>query len=72
MFSLCFGVTKGSPYFLVSSAMHLKANVYHYELSLLNLPLKNFPLEFLLWHSGNKSNQEPGGCGFDPWPSSVG
>ena len=27
--------------------------------------------EFPLWHSRNKSNQEPLGCGFDPWPCSV-
>ena len=27
--------------------------------------------EFLLWHSGNKSDQEPWGCGFDPWPCSM-
>ena len=28
--------------------------------------------EFLSWHSGIKSDQEPWGCGFDPWPRSVG
>ena len=26
--------------------------------------------EFPLWCSGNESNQEPWGCGFDPWPCS--
>ena len=25
-----------------------------------------------MWHSGNKSDQEQGGCRFDPWPRSVG
>ena len=29
-------------------------------------------LEFWLWHSGNKSNQEPWGCRFNPRPRSVG
>ena len=28
--------------------------------------------EFPLWRSGNESNQEPWGYGFDPWPRSVG
>ena len=28
--------------------------------------------EFLLWCRGNESNQEPWGCGFDPWSCSVG
>ena len=28
--------------------------------------------EFPLWHSGNESDQELRGCGFDPWPRSVG
>ena len=30
------------------------------------------PGEFLLWHSGNKSDQYPWGQGFNPWPCSVG
>ena len=34
--------------------------------------LKHVFLEFSLWCSGNKSDQEPWGCGFDPWPHSVG
>ena len=25
-----------------------------------------------MWCSGSKSNSHPGGCGFDPWPRSVG
>jgi len=29
-------------------------------------------LEFLLWHSRNKSDYELWGCRFDPWPCSVG
>ena len=29
-------------------------------------------LEFPSWHSGNKSDWESWGCGFDPWPCSVG
>ena len=29
-------------------------------------------LKFSLWHSGNKSNYYPWGCGFYPWPRSVG
>ena len=24
------------------------------------------------WHSGNESKQEPGSCGFNPWPRSMG
>ena len=28
--------------------------------------------EFPSWLSGNESNQEPWGCGFDPWPGLVG
>ena len=28
--------------------------------------------EFLLWLSGNGSDQYPQGRGFDPWPRSVG
>ena len=28
--------------------------------------------EFLPWHSGNESDWEPWGWGFDPWPRSVG
>ena len=37
-------------------------------------PVKNFKSlwVFLLWHSGNESNWNPWGCGFDPWPCSVG
>lgn len=27
---------------------------------------------FLLWCSGDKSDQYPSGCGFSPWPRSVG
>ena len=33
---------------------------------------KGYCLEFPSWHSGNESDQEPRGCGFDPWPRSVG
>ena len=29
-------------------------------------------LEFLLWLSGNEPDWHPWGCGFDPWPLSVG
>ena len=29
-------------------------------------------LEFPSWRRGNESNQEPWGCGFYPWPCSVG
>ena len=29
-------------------------------------------MEFPLWHSGDKSDWEPRGCLFDPWPHSVG
>ena len=29
-------------------------------------------VEFPSWRSGNESNQEPWGCGLDPWPRSVG
>ena len=25
-----------------------------------------------LWLSGNQPDQDPGGCGFDPWPRLVG
>ena len=28
--------------------------------------------EFPLWRRGNESDQYPWGCGFDPWPHSVG
>ena len=35
-------------------------------------PLKWKFLEFLSWRSGSKSNWEPWGCGFDPWPRSLG
>ena len=28
--------------------------------------------EFPSWPNANESDQEPGGCGFDPWPRSVG
>ena len=39
----------------------------------LNLShLKLLPLECPLWHSGNESDWYPRGCGFDPWPCSVG
>ena len=34
--------------------------------------LKKMYVEFLLWHSGNESNQYPWGWVFDPWPCSVG
>ena len=34
--------------------------------------VKKNELEFLLWLSGNESYWEPWGCGFDPWPHSVG
>ena len=33
---------------------------------------KKAHMEFLLRCSGNKSDYEPRGCGFDPWPHSVG
>ena len=39
-----------------------------YDQSDLNMCQK----ELLLWLSGNKSNYYPWGCGFDPWPHSVG
>ena len=29
-------------------------------------------MEFPSWRSGNKSDWEPWGCGFDPWPHSAG
>ena len=29
-------------------------------------------LEFQLWLSGKEPNLTPRGCGFDPWPCSVG
>ena len=28
--------------------------------------------EIPLWHNGNISDYNPWGCGFDPWPHSVG
>ena len=33
---------------------------------------KTLWLEFPLWCSRNESDWEPWGCGFDPWPHSVG
>ena len=32
----------------------------------------NINMEFLLWYSGNESDQYPERCGFHPWPRSVG
>ena len=34
--------------------------------------LKNQAQEFPSWSSRNESDQEPWGCGFDPWSHSVG
>ena len=34
--------------------------------------LKEGPVDVPSWRSGNKSDWEPGGCGFDLWPPSVG
>ena len=34
--------------------------------------LNNYLPAFLLWRSGHESDYEPRGCGFDPWPRSVG
>ena len=36
------------------------------------ITLENGRLEFPFWCSGNESNWEPWGCGFDLWPRSVG
>ena len=33
---------------------------------------KNRKEEFLLWRRGNEFNWHPRGCGFSPWPRSVG
>ena len=40
---------------------------YNYQLSLRNIPMSSC-------HSSvvNKTNKHPWGCGFNPWPSSVG
>ena len=34
--------------------------------------MKKPELEFPSWRSGNESDWEPWGCGFDAWPPSVG
>ena len=34
--------------------------------------IKRMILEFPLWLSSNKPDQDPCGCGFDPWPCSGG
>ena len=33
---------------------------------------KKYFKEFPSWLSANEPDQDPGGCGFDPWPRSLG
>ena len=40
----------------------------NYKITRANLQAWEFPM----WLSGNKSHYYPGGCGFHPWPYSVG
>ena len=35
------------------------------------IDIENKHGEFLLWYSGNESDQHPRGCGFNPWPCLV-
>ena len=60
---------------ILSRPTHIAAK---FNLNYLDLRGKSIPLktknwvEFPLWLSNNEPNWYPGGCGFDPWPCSMG
>ena len=45
---------------------------FHGCLQNLSTPIETEHQKFLLWLSGYKPDYYPRGCGFDPWPRSVG